>query len=140
MTLLLLIFAVIESSWAIYSDHYVGNVTHEATRYAMVRGGSWSAACSGYGSSMCTASPTDIKNYVTSRNFPGIRIQAANVCVQYFSSVPSSSSSSCTDNSSPNSPGNIVQVTIGYPFTLTVPLLPPITWHLSSTSQMVIAQ
>lgn len=140
ITLLLLIFAVIESSWAIYSDHYLGNVTHEAARYAIVRGGSWSTACSGYGSSMCTASPTDISNYVASRNFPGIQIQATDVCVQYFSSVPSSTSSSCSANSSPNAPGNIVQVTINYPFTLAVPLLPPITWQLSSTSQMVIAQ
>ena len=140
LTLLLLIFAVIESSWAIYTDHYVGNVAHEAARYAIVRGGSWGSACSGYGSSLCTASPTDISNYVASLNFPGIQIQASNVCVQYFSSVPASTSSSCTGNTSPNAPGNIVQVTVTYPFTLSAPLLPPMTWQLASTSQMVIAQ
>ena len=147
MTMFILLFGVIETSWAIYTDHYVGNVAHEAARYAIVRGGSWAANCdgsgsagSGYGSSMCTASSTDIANFVVHRNFPGINIAAGDVCVEYFSSVPSSTSGSCTANSSPNSPGDIVQVTINHPYTLTVPGLPAITWRLSSTSQMVIAQ
>lgn len=138
--LLILMFAAIESSWAIYSNHYLGNVAHEATRYAIVRGGSWSGTCSSYSSSMCQASPDDIKNYVVSRNFPGIDIATGDVCVQYFSSIPSSTSMSCTGNSSPNSPGNIVQVTITHPFTLTVPFLPATVWQFKSTSQMVIAQ
>lgn len=138
--MLILIFGVIESSWAIYCDHYLGNVAHEATRYAIVRGGSWASSCSGYASSQCTASPTDIANFVANNNFPGINITASEVCVQYFSSVPSATSSSCSANSSPKAPGNIVQVTINHPFVLTVPGLPQITWNLASTSQMVIAQ
>ena len=137
---LVLIFATIEASWAIYCDHYLGNVAHEATRYAIVRGSSWTTSCAAYTSSMCKASTTDIANYVVSRNFPGINIAASNVCVQYFSTMPSSTSSSCTGNTSPNAPGDIVQVTITYPFNLAIPLAPAITWHLASTSQMVIAQ
>ena len=138
--LLTLIFAVIESSWAIYFNHYLGNAAHEATRYAIVRGGSWSGACSDYSSSMCQASPTNIADYVVSRNFPGINIASGDVCVQYFATMPSSTSLSCTGNTSPNLPGDIVQVTVTHPFTLTVPFLPAVTWQLKSTSQMVIAQ
>ena len=147
MTLLMLIFSVIEASLMVYSFHFVANAAHEATRYAIVRGSSWAATCdgtgsagSGYGSSMCTASPTDIANYVANRNFAGVNIAASNVCVEYFSSVPSSASATCTASSSPNGPGDIVQVTITYPFTLAVPLLPGYTINLTSTSQMAIAQ
>lgn len=147
MTLLMLIFAVIESSWAVYSFHFVANAAHEATRYAMVRGASWPTACdgtgsagSGYGSSMCQASPTDIANYVANRDFPGVNIAASNVCVEYFAAVPSSASTTCSGNSSPNAPGDIVQVTVTFPYTMTIPLLPNYTLNFSSTSQMAIAQ
>lgn len=145
--LMILIFAVIEAAWGAYSIHYLANAAHEATRYAIVRGGSWTPKCdgtgtagSGYSSSMCKASPSDIANYVANRDFPGIGITASDVCVEYFSSLPSSATQSCTGNSSPSAPGDIVQVTITYPFTIPLPFLPNHTWHLMSTSQMVITQ
>lgn len=147
---LLLFFGVIETCWAVYSFHYLGNAAHEAARYAIVRGGSWTGACdgtgsagSGYGSSQCQASSTDIANYVASRNFPGINITANDVCVEYYSTVPSSASQNCTASSGSsiaNAPGDIVQVTITYPFTIQLPGLSNHTWNLMSTSQMVIAQ
>lgn len=149
MVMLMLVFGVIELCWAVYGLHCVGNVAHEATRYAIVRGGSWGTTCDGTGaagsgsaSSMCTASTTDIANYVANRNFPGLNVTANDVCVEYFSSVPSNVSA-CTTSSTgtlANSPGDFVQVTINYPFTLTLPGLPAYTWDLTSTSQMVIAE
>lgn len=145
--LLALIFAVIEACWGAYSLHYLANAAHDAARYAIVRGGSWGASCdpsgspgAGYGSSMCTASPQDIANYVASRNFPGISGAAMNVCVEYSSTVPSSPTQKCFANSSPNSAGDIVQVTITYPFSLNIPFINNYTWNFASTSQMVIAQ
>lgn len=147
MALLMLIFGVIESSWAIYSNHYVGNVAHEAARYAIVRGASWGTSCdgtgsagSGYASSKCTANATDIQNFVANDNF-GTSITASNVCVEYFSTLPTSASTSCTTSTGTlaNSVGDVVQVTITYPFTISIPLIPAITWNMSSTSQMVIA-
>lgn len=148
MTMLLaLIFAVIEASWGAYSMHYLANAAHEAARYAIVRGSSWGAACdgtgtagSGYGSSMCTASPQDIANFVVNRNFPGISITSSNVCVEYSSTVPASATQACYANSSPNAAGDIVQVTITYPFSFNVPFIGNYTWNFASTSQMVIAQ
>lgn len=147
MMLLVLIFAVIEAAWGAYSLHYLANASHEAARYAIVRGGSWTTSCdgtgaagSGYGSSMCQASPEDVANFVTRRNFPGISIAPENVCVEYFSSVPASASTSCSGNTGPNASGDVVQVTITYPFSFPLPFINRYTWNLKSTSQMVIAQ
>jgi Flp pilus assembly protein TadG len=147
LALLMLIFIVFESCMMVYSFHFVSNAAHEATRYAIVRGSSWTTDCdangsagSGWGSSQCVASPSDIANYVAGMNFPGINVVASNVCVEYFSAVPASKSGTCSANSSPNSPGDLVQVTINYPFTFAVPLLSGYTVSLSSTSQMTIAQ
>jgi Flp pilus assembly protein TadG len=143
----MLMFGVFEICLAVYAYHFLANTAHEATRYAIVRGSSWSSSCdgsgkggSGYTSSGCTASTSDIASFVANRNFPGITITAADVCVEYFSSVPTSTSTTCSANSSPNAPGDIVQVTISYPFTLTVPFLKVQTLAMSSTSQMVITQ
>lgn len=149
LPLLMLIFGVIEMSMAMYNFHYLANAAHEAARYAIVRGGSWSTNCdgsgstgSGYSSSQCAASTTDIANYVANRGYPGINIAASNVCVQYFSSVPSKSSTSCTTSTGTlaNSPGNIVEVRIRVPYQIAIPGLPTYTWNLQSTSLMVIAQ
>lgn len=140
--LLVLIFGVIEVSWAVYSFHLVANAAHEGARYAIVRGKSWSGACANWGASQCKASSTDVANYVANRSMPGVGIDPSQVCVQWFSAVPSSTPTSCTPNANPNSnaQGNIVQVTVDYPFTLNVFFLPARTFHISSTSQMVIAQ
>ena len=148
VVMFMLLFGVIEAGWAVYSFHFVANAAHDATRYAVVRGNSWGTNCdvtgqaagSGYASSRCLAVPADIANYVASLDFPGVNIAASNVCVEYFSAPPASTSTSCSGNSSPNAPGDIVQVTITYPFTLTIPGLPQYSVNLSSTSQSVIAQ
>lgn len=148
---LMLIFGFIEFCWGLYSFHYIAGASHQATRYAIVRGASWGTNCSDYTGSQCTASTTEIANYVaaTAANFPGMYqgpsgtgLTASDVCVKFFLSVPSSASA-CTTSSTgtlANSPGNIVQVTVNYPFVLNLPFWSPMTWNLTSTSQMVIAQ
>ena len=146
LAMLMLIFGVIEGCWAVYSFHYLANAAHEAARYAIVRGGGWAASCDsagGWNASMCTASPANVASFAASRGFPGITIDPdKDVCVNYFSSVTASQSATCDKNStsSSNRLGDIVEVTIAHPFTLTLPGLPAYTWNLSSTSQMVIAQ
>jgi hypothetical protein len=150
LVLLMLIFGVIEGCWAVYSYHFLASATHEATRYAIVRGGGWGSNCdpsghagTGYGSSGCIASATDVANYIANRNFPGLNIAATDVCVQYLGSTPASATTTtCTASTTDtgNVPGDIVQVTITHPFTIGVPGLPGYTIQMSSTSQMVISQ
>lgn len=145
-----LVFGVIEFCMAVYSYHYLANAAHEAARYAIVRGSSWGNTCdgsgsigSGYGSSQCTASTSDVAQYVANRGFPGINLTADDVCVEYFFTVPSKTSQTCTTSSGSNianASGDIVQVTINYPFTFALPGIGNYTYHLASTSQMVIAQ
>jgi Flp pilus assembly protein TadG len=149
LLLLALIFGVIEGSLAVYSYHFLASAAHEATRYAIVRGGGWDMSCdgsgstgSGYGSSGCTANATDVANYVANRNFPGLRITAADVCVEYLGSSPGSATTACTASTAntDNVPGDIVQVTISYPYTISVPGLPRYSFTMSSTSAMAISQ
>lgn len=152
LTMLILIgllFAVIEGSLAVYSYHYVANAAHEATRYAIVRGGSWTQTCdgtgtagSGSGNSMCVASAQDIENYAATRGYPAIAIDPTDVCVTYYgsTSLPTTPSTACYPSTSPNSPGDIVQVTISYPYSFALPGIGSYTYNLTSTSLMVIAQ
>lgn len=150
LSLLLLftfLFGIIELSLALYSYHFVSDAAREGTRYAIVRGSDWANPCdtgtagTGYTSAGCSASTADIKAYVSSLNFPGIFIRTQNVCVEYFSTPPASASSSCTDGTgTTKASGNVVQVTVTYPFTFGVPGLPKFTYSLASTSQMVISQ
>ena len=145
LLLLSLMFGVIQGSWAVYSYHFLANAAHEGTRYAIVRGGGWSGTggtCAGYTSSGCVASIANVQNYVANLNFPGLRITPGQVCVAYLTSTPASSTTTCTASTTNanNRPGDLVQVTINYPFTMSVPGLPGYTINLSSTSQMVIAQ
>lgn len=144
IVLLILIFGVIEAGWAVYSYHLVANAAHEGARYAIVRGSSWTAngSCASWSSSQCVASHTDIANYVANRSMAGVAIDPSQVCVEWFSTVPSSAPTNCVDNTNPgaNAQGDIVQVTVNYPFTLNVFFLPARTFKIGSTSQMVIAQ
>lgn len=143
LVLIGLVFAVIQSCIAIYSYHYLANASHEAARYAIVRGGDWGRSCTDYTDSQCTASTDDVANYVQSRDFPGINITANQVFVQYFSTMQSSVSTGCpgTNSATTNDKtGDIVQVTICYPFTFGLPGIGNYTWNLASTSQMIIAQ
>lgn len=137
-----LIFAVIQGSMAVYSFHYLSNAAHEAARYAIVRGGDWGTSCSGYGDSQCTASANDIRNYVAFRGFPGIQVAPSNVYVSYFNTIPSSVTRNCSDGSdtTDNVTGDVVQVTICYPYSFALPGIGTYSYTLTSTSQMVIAQ
>jgi Flp pilus assembly protein TadG len=145
------IMGIMEVSLALYSYHVVSDAAREGTRYAMVRGSDWSTGCdgsgsagSGYSSSGCIASAADVEKFVASLGF--LDITTSDVCVQFLTSLPSSASSSCTAASSTTevpAAGNIVQVTITYPFSFGLPGMPSehkYTYSLTSTSQMVIAQ
>lgn len=140
MTLLLiLLFGIIEISLALYSYHFVAAAANQGTRYAIVRGSTWGSACSSYTEAACTATPAQIASYVASLDLPGITVNASDVCVEYFSAVPAAASSACAASSTPNGAGDVVQVTITYPFSFSLPGFARYTWSLKSTSQMSIA-
>jgi Flp pilus assembly protein TadG len=138
LTLLLtLVFGIIEVSIALFSYHFISNAAREGTRYAIVRGATWGAACASYTSSGCTASTLQIQQYVASLSFPGIN--AANITVTPATSL-TPGGSPCNPFSACNAASDVVQVQVTYTFPFSVPFVPQRTLTMSSTSQMVISQ
>ncbi|MGA8529601.1 MAG: TadE/TadG family type IV pilus assembly protein [Acidobacteriaceae bacterium] len=147
--LFILLIGVIDCSIAFYANHFVSYAAEEATRYAAVRGADWTSACStsappgftlGYD---CTASATDIQNYVQSIAPPGL--VASSITVNTTSSfvwpgtTPNCSTTpcaSCSTNS--NGQGCFVRVQVSYPFSFTLPLLPHSSVNLTATSEKII--
>lgn len=65
---------------AFYIDHHLADAARAGARYAMVRGANWGVACANVTSYSCTASSTDISNYVKSLTPPGML--SANITVE----------------------------------------------------------
>jgi Flp pilus assembly protein TadG len=150
MVLMFILFGVIEFALAMYAYHFTSNAAQQGTRFAMVRGYTWSknttTACSTsappsftmpYG---CTASSTDIQNYVQSLASAGI--SPGNVTINTTNSyvwpgtTPDGASTGCTQ---PNSQGCLVKVTVSYSFKL-LPFLKVSALPMSATSETVILQ
>jgi Flp pilus assembly protein TadG len=119
------LFGIFGLCGALYSYNFVSDAAHDATRYAIVRG----SACTGL--TNCGVTSAQIQTYVRGLGYPGI--------------IPSNLTASATwtgSNSPSNAPGNTVTVTVTYTYPLRVPF-----WkasgtilHLTSTSQMTVAQ
>jgi Flp pilus assembly protein TadG len=130
------LFGIMEISLAVYSYHVVAESAREATRYAIVRGGTFSNACTTPGWATCQAQPADIQTYVRNLN---LGLNPNNVTVTTaWASYPAGVT--CTPSASCNNPGNLVTVTVQYNFPLSIPFVPPRTLAMSSTSAMVISQ
>jgi Flp pilus assembly protein TadG len=134
-------FGIFEASMACYTSNYVSDAAREATRWAIVRGGSCTKNSGGL-MDHCGATQTDIATYVQSLNYPGIRSANLTTTASWYtpsSKPPTASWTSCS-GSGCNASGNLVQVVVTYTFPLAVPFLPSRSLSLSSTSQMVISQ
>ncbi|MGI4828336.1 MAG: TadE/TadG family type IV pilus assembly protein [Janthinobacterium lividum] len=134
-----LLFGIIECSRAVYVNHFLANAAQEATRYAMVRGGSWTSACASSTSTNCTASSSTVTAFVQSIAAAGVSKANLNVSTTY----PGTNAAGVSCNSTSvlaNSVGCVVSVKITYPFSYVSPLLPKSTLSLSSTSQVTIVQ
>lgn len=146
--LIFLLFAVFQGMVAMYIFHYTGYAAQQGARFAMVRGNTWSTNvttnCSTsappnftmtYG---CTASSTDIQNYVQSLG----AINASSLTINTTSSYvwpgknPDGTTTGCTQT---NSKGCLVQVTANYTFNL-LPYIPATALKMSATSEKVILQ
>jgi Flp pilus assembly protein TadG len=148
---LIFLFGVIQMSYAIYTMHVVANAAREGSRWAAVRGStcygnlSSSTACS----TSTGAGNTQITAFIKSLGYPGVDGSKLTVSTSWLTAnstntngVVTTSWSTCTSSSTVtcNLPGNIVRVTVSYPFWLSIPLWRATTFSISSTSGMVIAQ
>jgi Flp pilus assembly protein TadG len=142
--------SVIGFSLAMYCYHFVSSAAQQGVRFAVVRGYTWSKDATDNCSTSappnftmpydCTASSTDIQNYVQS--LATVAINQSNVTVDTTNSyvwpgqTPSGTTSTCT---TANSQGCLVKVTVRYTFNyFGIQHLPPLS--MSATSQGVILQ
>ena len=148
--LMTLTVSVIGFALAMYSYHFVSSAAQQGVRFAVVRGYTWSkdvsVACSTTAPPSftvpynCTASATDIQNYVQSLAVVGINRSgvAINTTSSYIwpGQTPSGSTAGC---STTNSQGCVVKVTVNYTFSFFgIQGLSP--FAMSATAQGVVLQ
>ncbi len=146
--LVLLLFGIFEFAFGMYAYHFTTYAAQEGSRFAMVRGSTWSTniatQCSTspppnftmpYG---CTATTTDIQNYVQSLAPGGIKPGSVtiNTTNSYVWPGKTPDGVACAQ---PNIQGCLVKVTVSYGFNflafLKISALP-----LAATSEKVILQ
>lgn len=149
VTLLMsLLFGVFQGMFAMYIYHYMAYAAQAGARFAMVRGYTWSQNVATNCSTSappnftmvysCTASSTDIQNYVQSLgaiNASGLTINTTNSYV-WPGQNPDGVTTGCTQT---NSKGCLVKVTASYTFHL-MPYIPASAITMSATSEKVIEQ
>ena len=131
-------FLVMYGAFALYAAHFVADAAEEAARFAIVRGSSWNGASCSSNMLDCTASSTDVKNYVVAMLPPGL--SSSNLTVSTSWPGTTSTGGTCDSQDGANSPNCTVQVTVGYSFTFPLPFLPRKTLPFSSISSMTIVQ
>lgn len=138
--LLTLLIGFIEACLMVYTYHFISNAAREGTRYAIVRGNTWSqtpwdaGACAAYNNAGCIATGQNIQDYVKSLVFPGISTSDITVTPTWYF-VPGGASGIAY-----NAYGDFIQVKVQYAFPFSIPFVPRSTLTMSSTSQMVISQ
>jgi Flp pilus assembly protein TadG len=138
---LALLFGVIQMSYALYSYQYVNELARELNRYAIVRGSS----CAAMPDCGFTDSDTTLQTYARNNfGYPGIDPSQITVTSTWY--APSTTSETnptwlvCDSGSGCNAPGDMIQVTVEYPFLLSIPFWQATTLKVRSTSAMVISQ
>ncbi len=136
--LLMIIFGIMDGSRALYADHYVSEMAREATRYAMVRGSTWAAACTSAPSYNCKANNDNITSYVKGITPMGVNPGSLTVATTWPGT--NASGAACITINGMNSPGCIVTSKLSYNFNFVLPFLPTNTLVLTSTSSVTIQQ
>ena len=131
-------FMIMYVSFALYAAHFVANAADEAVRYASVRGSSWSSSSCSSKTLDCTASSTDISNYVMSLVPPGIAISSLSVSTSWPGTTSTGTACDTADGS--NSPNCTVNVTVSYNFSFPILFVTNRQRLFSSTSQMTIVR
>lgn len=123
---------IVEFGRVMYAYHTVSNAARLGSRWAIVRG----SGCSKL--DHCGATSSDIQTWVRS-NVPMVDSNTLSVTATWSTSSDPSTDCSVSDPTNNNVPGNLVCVTVSYPFNFAIPFVSRTALTLSSTSKMVIA-
>jgi Flp pilus assembly protein TadG len=139
-----LLVGVMEFALGMYTYHFLSSAAQQGTRFAMVRGSTWSEYETDKCSSTappnfamvydCTASSTDVQNYVQSLATTGINPSSVTVSATWPGSTPDGGSCSTT-----NAQGCLVKVKVSYSFNF-LPFEGLSALSLSATSEGTILQ
>jgi Flp pilus assembly protein TadG len=143
--LALILFGMLQWMFAMYAYHFTNYAAEQGTRFAMVRGYTWSkdtaTNCSTsappnftmtYG---CTASSADIQNYVQTLATVGLKSSSVTTnTTNWPGTTPDGASCAQT-----NSQGCLVKVTVSYSYSF-IPFLKISALPISATSEAVIVQ
>lgn len=139
-----LLFGVIDLSRALYTYHFISSAAEQGARFAEVHGSGWTSACSSSSGTSytaplgCTASKSDIQDYVQSLTPPGVTRASVTVNPQWLGKDINGNTSICATTN--NKAGCLVQVSVSYQFSYMVPFLPTSAQTLSATAQAVITE
>lgn len=133
------VFSIFYGSFALYAAHFVANAAEDGARYAMVRGSTWNGtSCTTTSTLECTATSTDISNYVASSLTPGLSSSKLTVSATWPGTT--STGTTCDNQNGNDSPNCLVSVQVNYSFSFPLPFLTQNTIPLKSISQVTISQ
>lgn len=145
LVLFAVFFAILEFSLSMYAYHFVTTAAQAGARYAIVRGADWSTACSTSAppkftmSYSCSASASDVSNYVKSLPTAGIDPSRITVTTTWPGTTPDCSKN-CTACAPANSQGCLVKVNVNYLYGFVFRLTPGASIAFSGTSEKTIQQ
>lgn len=135
---LLVVFAIMECSLAVYTEHFVESAAASAVRYATVRGSTYSGTSCATSSYFCEAGSSDIQSYIRANTAPGITATKLSAVASWPGTT--GGTGTCYNVQGNDSPGCLVTVTVTYPFTLTLPGMANKTITFSAKRSSVISQ
>jgi Flp pilus assembly protein TadG len=137
--LMMVISSIMYMSVALYADHYVSDAARQATRYAMVRGSSWTTTtCTTTSTFSCNATAANVTSYVKSITPSSIAATGLTITTTWPGTT--ASGADCSASNVNNTPGCVVTVQVSYAFNFLLPFIPKKALALTSTSSMVVLQ
>jgi len=144
-----MIMGTIDFGRALYTYHYLSNVTRDASRWAAVNGSACGGdnSCNGQGyMDTRPATQSDVQTFITNQTPPGIDTSRLTTTVTW----PVSTDSPATCATTQNAPGCTVKVQLRYAFNFVSPLVSTVipatacgsttaNLCLTSVSEMIIA-
>lgn len=154
--LVTMIFGIVDFARALYAYHFVANAAREASRYASVRGSTWSTACSDVTTPGCSTDSSNVQSYVqTLATGIGLgNVQSSTTLdASLVAKTPPNGNASCA-GVLPVQPGCVAEVEVDYAFNFILPFMPKQTCSkgtpeaytisgsicMSSVSDMVVSQ
>jgi len=134
--LFMVVFGIMDFSRAMAVDHFLANAASEATRYASVRGSTYSTACTSVSAENCYATQSSINSYVQSITPLGVNSSSVVVLATW----PGTTAAGGTCSGAANSPGCTVKVKLTYSYNFILAFLPTGMFALTSTATNTIAQ